>query len=199
MPSDDCIHRGVEETTQGKYACGLNGIKLSVSPEGVSPEFCAGCWYRNYGRDKTRVRFSRLRGLLRMLRGMHAEFHRSARVKRYRRFLYALWIHVIAGLPHATTEQQAARRAMCNACPQFDREKDECRECGCSLGVAEKRGTKKLMRKTLWAGEFCPLWQLSGPRPACQPAPPNGGWGPVKGVTLWRRIWQRVVRRVTHV
>lgn len=111
------------------------------------------------------------------------------------RFVKAWFQHILAGLPHATVEQQSVRRSQCNRCPQFNMEKDECKECGCKLGAVKKKGTKRLMYKTLWAREQCPLWQASGPRPACQPVPPEGGWGPVDGVTLWQRVWSRLLRR----
>ena len=107
------------------------------------------------------------------------------------RFSTALLCHILSGLPHATAEQQASRRAICNGCPQFDLEKDECKECGCKLGAVEKKGMKKLMRKTLWARESCPLWRLTGPRSACQPAPPEGGWGPVEGISIVQRLLRR--------
>lgn len=112
------------------------------------------------------------------------------RVRRLLRFSRSALHHLMAGLPHATEEEQAARRNQCSRCPQFNQEKDECKECGCTLGAVE--GQKKLVRKILWAGESCPLWRQAGPRPACQPMPPEGGWGPVKGVSIFRRLWRRL-------
>ena len=112
-------------------------------------------------------------------------------LRRLKLFASALLRHVLAGLPHATIEEQAIRRRICTRCSQFDADRDECKACGCKLGA--EQGKRKLIRKILWAGEACPLWQESGPRPACMPSAPEGGWGPANGVSLFRRIRNRLI------
>lgn len=44
---------------------------------------------------------------------------------------YTRW--VIAGFPKRTEEEQAEIRAICNACPLYNTEKDKCTKCGCNL------------------------------------------------------------------
>ncbi len=52
--------------------------------------------------------------------------------------------HLASGMRNVTPEQQAARMAICRACPEFTAD-GECRKCGC---VMEK--------KTWWAEQICP-------------------------------------------
>lgn len=176
-----CRWRG-EPTIEDHHRC--SSAKLTHGPNGVEDKLCFHCFLRDHPRPP---RFQRLRrSIPRWLETVRN------RLRIYLRFSKAVFWHTLAGLPHATAEEQAKRRDQCSRCPQFAREKDECKECGCKIGAAEKKGTKKLMRKTLWAGAQCPLWQATGPRSACQPIPPEGGWGPVKGVSLWKRLVARL-------
>lgn len=55
---------------------------------------------------------------------------------------YATW--ALAGFPKRTQEEQLAIKAICSACPFYD--KGKCKKCGCSL-------TAKIMMKT----EKCPI------------------------------------------
>jgi hypothetical protein len=56
----------------------------------------------------------------------------------------AIGTHVAAGMPRATTEQRAARLAICRGCENYD--VGWCKACGCYLRI-----------KTSLATERCPL------------------------------------------
>jgi hypothetical protein len=59
------------------------------------------------------------------------------------------WIE--AGKPIVDADTQTARRAICEACDQFDRVQDACKVCGCFLHETI------LGDKLAWATEACPI------------------------------------------
>lgn len=90
---------------------------------------------------------------------------------RYWTFTRALWRHVRHGLPTASPADRAARWAICEPCEYRDRDKNQCRQCGCSLPPGQ------MLSKIAWAGESCPLLgKRAGP-----------WWGPVAGEKVWTR------------
>lgn len=100
--------------------------------------------------------------------------------KRYTRFTQAVLRYILAGLPRATAADVAFRRGKCDPCIWRDRKTDSCNQCGCHLG-----GKKELLSKLSWATEKCPLYD-----PVKRP---GQYWGPVKGETIWRRGWNKLV------
>jgi len=152
--------------------------KLAHGPNGVKDALCLTCHLCNHPRPSL---LARVRAAARRLRD-------DPRVRRYLRFGWAFLRHVAANLPHATEEQQAARRAICGPCWRRNKETDECTLCGCRLN--SQGGKKKLASKILWAREQCPMWEPEQGRP--------WGWGPEKGETIWRR-WLRFLRRIVLV
>ena len=57
----------------------------------------------------------------------------------------ALVRHVAAGMPTTPTEIQAARLAICQACPRYQADSQRCGTCGCYVAV-----------KAAWEQESCP-------------------------------------------
>lgn len=65
-------------------------------------------------------------------------------------FAKALARHVLAGCPQASERDR--RLAICRACEHCDAAKDQCRQCGCRMGV-----------KAAWELERCPLGKWDVP------------------------------------
>lgn len=94
------------------------------------------------------------------------------RLRRVWTFAKAAVRHTLAGLPRATAEDVAIRRRICHPCIFRDRERDECMQCGCSLG-----DERKLITKLAWAREQCPMEY----------------WRSVPGVTVFFRLYKRLI------
>ncbi len=69
---------------------------------------------------------------------------------------------VATGFALARPETQAARRAICDPCPELDTRLDRCRSCGCWLKA-----------KLRLPGEFCPLakWGVEDDGVEAKPGP----------------------------
>lgn len=163
-----------ELTVEGHHKC--RSPKLVHGPNGVRDELCVTCHLCNHPRPPLfawlRLMFLASLPILRV----HA--------RRWLTFALALARHVAAGLPLASDEEVAARKAKCDPCWRRDKVKDECTLCGCKLaGIG---GKKKLASKQRWAREKCPMWEPEQGRP--------WGWGPVAGETIFRRLLRRLFR-----
>lgn len=178
-----CRWRG-EVSAEGRHYC--SSPKITHSPNGVRDKLCHKCELCNHPRPPllTWVRAG--------ARRRWEALRDNPRVRRSLRFAWAFLRHLAAGLPHATEEQQEARRAKCGPCWRRNRETDECTLCGCRLN--SKGGKKKLVSKILWAGEQCPMWEPEQGRP--------WGWGPEKGITIFgrvrRRLWRWLLRTINR-
>jgi hypothetical protein len=53
---------------------------------------------------------------------------------------------MLAGNPQASDDVQSARKAICDACPLLDKERDKCNKCGCTA----------MTIKRAWATSECP-------------------------------------------
>jgi hypothetical protein len=101
----------------------------------------------------------------------HLKFFRSLG-----KFIVALLRHVVHGLPTASLNDQWDRWLTCTPCEW--NEDGRCVRCTCKTA---RPGEPVLLNKLRWAKESCPL--------------PDPKWGPVKGVTVGRRILELVLRR----
>lgn len=111
-----------------------------------------------------------------------AQRPRWVKVRRLLRFAWAMLKHAAAGWPKIRPEDQAARRAVCLPCTHRDKETDQCTKCRCNTGA----GKRHLIEKTAIPGEQCPVYgKEEGP-----------WWGPVKGETVWARLWRLTGSRV---
>jgi hypothetical protein len=70
-------------------------------------------------------------------------------LKKAQLFASAVARYLATGAKQASPEEQAKRRALCDACEHRDLEKDRCRKCGCGL-------SGKLLSKISWESETCP-------------------------------------------
>ena len=67
------------------------------------------------------------------------------------RFIKSLWFHVYSGFPKSTQSEINERWSICISCEYIDKEKSQCKLCGCNLN------TKKIfMNKLAWADQECP-------------------------------------------
>lgn len=160
-------------TVKGYHRCA--STKLQHGRNGVKDELCKTCYLRDHPKPPW---YEWLRG-----RWLRFKGEWPARYRRYRRFAEALLKHVLAGFPRATTQDIAARRKVCDPCWRRDKKTDQCTLCGCKL--ASRGGKKDLISKLAWAGEQCPEYD-----PVKRP---GQYWGPVKGETIWRRSWNRII------
>lgn len=67
-------------------------------------------------------------------------------------FIKSLIFHIYAGSPKSTKEQILERYSICENCVEFNKKKQECYICGCSIG---KR--KIFLNKLAWADQKCPI------------------------------------------
>lgn len=150
----------------------------------VSSEECQLCRCPNCSAEQGSKVFSSRKGCGRRVSFRSKLKSLWLRTRRWRTFLKAFTKHLLYGLPHATEEQQAKRRANCKDCWRRDKVRDVCRICECKLGESGL-----LPNKVRWAGEHCPLWRAEKP---------NEWWGPVKGETIWVRWRKWLVARVSR-
>lgn len=188
-----CRWRGTADA--GSFPCASPKL---YAPHGVTPETCARCPWPNHAPLTEEEAASRQRQMEEATAAA-AAFYKVKRkwqwrkrlaelrlkASRWLRFAHALARHTMAGLPHASTADQAARRAICNPCWRRDKDKDECTLCGCSL--AGHSGKKNLLSKIAWAREQCPEFD-----PVKRP---GQYWSAVPGENIWVRLWRWLLRK----
>lgn len=67
-------------------------------------------------------------------------------------FIKSILFHIWAGFPKSTEEQINYRYNICLSCDSFDRDHEECMECGCNIN-----NKKIFMNKLAWADQQCPI------------------------------------------
>lgn len=70
---------------------------------------------------------------------------------RFKTFLKSLFFHVWRGFPKTTQKEIFDRYSICIDCDKFNRNKEECSVCGCSIN--KKR---QFFNKLAWADQECP-------------------------------------------
>lgn len=75
-------------------------------------------------------------------------------------FTYALYRHVINGMPTCTEEQIQGRLDVCKECPLYTGTHCSHESCGCNIN-----GMSKFLNKLAWADQVCPigLWGVEKP------------------------------------
>jgi hypothetical protein len=89
-----------------------------------------------------------------------------------RKFIGAVYAHMISGMPKVSDDQYAARLAICEECTHCNKSDDRwvCKLCSCYL----KEG-KLLPGKARWATQECPINKWPALPVIEQTPPPKGG------------------------
>lgn len=99
------------------------------------------------------------------------------KIKNFSKAILKAFIH---GFPTTPQPIREKRTGICKGCFRYDSVKDECRACGCKMGVSNQR---KIMVKSGWAAEQCPYYD---------PNKPDQYWGPVQGEMLHQLIRRKL-------
>jgi uncharacterized paraquat-inducible protein A len=67
-------------------------------------------------------------------------------------FSKSLLFHIWSGFPKSSQAQINARYLICLSCDSFDKQNEQCLECGCNIN-----NKKIFMNKLAWADQQCPL------------------------------------------
>lgn len=69
-----------------------------------------------------------------------------------KRFLKALFWHIGHGLPKSGQKIIDYRYNICSSCDKFDKQNQQCLECGCNINKQNI-----FLNKLAWADQKCPL------------------------------------------
>ncbi len=145
-----CRWRG-NRTIEGHVEC--FSPKLRHGPNGVREELCLGCYLCNHEPDSTPI-----------VAAMPSAASQA------QTFVGKMAKGIAAGIPRATVEQVAERKAICDACEhkKVEEGRERCGLCGCYLRATSWLfGTVEIPGKLELATVACP----AGKWPALYPPP----------------------------
>lgn len=67
-------------------------------------------------------------------------------------FLKSLFWHISRGLPKSSRAVIEARYKICLVCDSYDKQNQQCNECGCNIN-----NKSIFLNKLAWADQKCPL------------------------------------------